>query len=248
MLVQVDNHVKLPTFSFAKTELRFRGLLQVINAAAGKPTVASLMQSLNSDDDLMRRAIQQSLDDLEASPGSLSVRRRCAYRLAANYLRLSKGWPCGARQVAAGEYGHATITGIELVQDRGGTTSKLSVAYRMLSGRTAGEQIVDRYSSGLVGVIYNMLTDRPRRCFPFSVLLLVGLEAAISLRREMGSIVVDAVGVSRSQQERNRRLTRKRFRQNAPCPYGFGLDCVACAVGRSECGRSVRNIDTDLLS
>jgi len=247
VLVSNDDFVKLPAFSAVKTKLRFMGLLQVMAENNGVPDAFQICRSLGLSHDYSRRAVAISVGDAESRPDSVAIRRRCAYRLAANHARLARGWACPPGEIVRDQYCGAVITGVEVRVDKGGSRIYLLIAYRVLTGRTAAEQVIDRCSSGTAKMIHFSLSGRPRNCGSYTPLLLVGLEAAISLRREMGDVKVVSVGVSRSQQTRNKKLTRERFRRNADCLFGFGVDCCHCGVGRTECRRSVLAIDTHII-
>lgn len=240
--------VRLPTFRQRQVELNFRLLMQVMSGSDTVPPANMLARAVGLENSLVVSAIAASLSDLEKTPGSHAVKRRVAYRLAANIDRLKKGWPCPPGDVATGVYVAAKIVGIESCTDAGGTHSFWRVAYRVLSGRSAGLQLIDRFSLTAARAIYMVLTGWPRKCSPHSTLLLVGLECALQLKREMGEIKVDALGISRSQRTRNVKLTKQRFRLNADCPLGFGVDCADCVIGQSECDRSVHFVDTNYTS
>lgn len=247
MLVSSDDYVRLPAFSASRTRLRFLGLMQVITDNGGVPDAFQICRALSLEHDYSRRAVSLSIGDAEAKPESLAVRRRCAYRLAANHARLAKGWACPPGEIVRDQYCRATITGVEVRSDKGGSRINVLIAYRILTGRAAAEQVIDKCGSGTAKMIHSALSGRPRNCGTYTPLLLVGLEAAISLRREMGEVKVVSVGVSRTQQARNKKLTRERFRRNADCLFGFGVDCCHCGVGRTECRRSVLAIDTHII-
>lgn len=236
--------VRLPTFRRSRIEQHFRLFLSVMAASDGVPTAERLARAVGLENNLVTCAISASMSDLEKFPQEHAVRRRVAYRLAANVDRLKRGWPCPPGDVTADTYAAARIIGIEPHLDSGGTRSFFRVAYRVLSDRAAGAQLVDRFSPAAAKAIYMSLTGWPRKCSPYSSLLLVGLECAVQLKREMGEIKVVAVGVTRSQRSRNSKFTRERFRSRTDCPLGFGVDCADCVIGQSECDRSVYFIDT----
>jgi len=236
--------VRLPAIRRKQVEQNFLLFLSVMSSHEGVPPPELLSRAVGLENSLVTYAISASLSDLSKFPREHSVKRRAAYRLAANIDRLKKGWPCPPGDVTADTYAAAVIIGLEPQLDAGGSRSFFRVAYRVLSDRAAGSQLIDRFSPSAAKAIYMSLTGWPRKCSPYSPLLLVGLECAVQLKREMGEIKVVSVGVTRSQRTRNAKFTKTRFRVHADCPFGFGVDCADCAIGQSECDRSVYFIDT----
>jgi hypothetical protein len=238
--------VQLPVFHRKRTAAIFRAFMQVLSSDDFTPD--RLAAAAEIDSSLAAFAISASLSDVEKSPQSAAVRRRAAYRLAANINRIRRGWPCPPGDVAVGEFVAAKLIGIAATMDAGGTRSFYRVSYRVLTGRAAGMQVLDRFSVRAAPAIFYLLVGRLRKCSPFSPLLLGGLECAIRLTKEMGEVKVKEVGVSRSQRSRNAKLTKRRFRAHADCPVGFGVDCANCVVGQSECALSVHYTVTHYLA
>jgi hypothetical protein len=243
-----DLFVKLPPFRRTRVHQRFSSLMRLFELSPSVPTAEQVARAIGLDKPLAVSAVGPSLSDLTKGYASAIVRRKCAYRLAANADRLAAGWACPAGDYAAGELCAARVTGIEVVLDAGGSRHRHNIGYRVLSGRAAGSQVVDSCQANVIRAIYGQLTGWPRGCHPYSATLMVGLELALTLKRDMGLLTADKLGVTRSQRARNVQLTRKRFREHHDCPVGFGLDCSNCMVGMSECRLSVLPIDTNLLT
>jgi hypothetical protein len=240
--------VRLPPFRRKLVYQRFSALMRLFTLCDEVPTAAQVATAIGLNKPVAVAAVGPSLSDLAKSYTSAIVRRKCAYRLAANADRLAAGWACPSGDYAAGELCAACVTGVELVLDAGGSWHRHNIGYRVLSGRAAGSQVVDSCRANVLRAIYGQLTGWPRGCHPYSPPLMVGLTLALTLKRDMGLLVADKIGVTRSQRARNVQLTRKRFREHHDCPVGFGVDCSNCMVGMSECQLSVLPIDTNLLT
>lgn len=243
-----DVFVKLRPMRWKQVHQRFAALMRLFCVEKQLPTPQQIATAMGLNRPLVVAAIGPSLSDLSQNYDNTAVKRRCAYRLAANADRLASGWACPAGDYAAGELCAATVTGVEAVLDAGGSRYRHSVAYRVLSGRAAGSQVIDSFPQNVLKAIYGQLTGWPRDCRPYNSQLLVGMRLAITLKRDMGVIKADKIGVTRSQRASNVQLTRSRFRSHHDCPVGFGIDCVHCRVGVSECRLSVLPIDTNLLT
>lgn len=239
--------VRLPAFSAKKVNATFSAIMRVLGEEGPLPTAQSIAAAMGlGDANLAVYAVQASMADVEKTP-SLSVRRRFAYRLAANRDRIARGWPCPYGDIETRTYTAAVITGIELTLDKLGQRDYYRIAFRLLRGRSAGMQVIDRCSRAGARAIYMSITGWPRRCYPHSDVNLVGLDCAVLLERDMDNIRVAKIRVTRSQLQANAKLLRSRYRHNAECPYLLGVDCHVCSVGVTECYRSTQFIETNLF-
>ena len=250
--------IKLPSFPHRQVTADFRKMQAVIEDAIASVDYApdrgwlagELAKVIGQEVGRPQKAIRASIDDLyDSYPPSQATVRRVAYRLAANKKRLMQGFASlGKTNYVAPHWARAKICGVEFIPKPYRQQTYLYVAWRVLSGRLAGEQIIERVSIKSAWAVLRMAVGWRNRIPRVTPKQLMYLEAALVIdTNDDGSIRIEKRGITQAMRSSNVKLTKQRSRNHNPCPYGRRADCWQCPVGINECDRSVVPLPTNRL-